>query len=281
MTEFLLVAVDGTLSRGFAYSGGDSEERQMCVFHESYTRQFHAKARIASNNKYFDHGPDSAVTGWDSAEIEKNAWRWLAKGLERSPHAKVILVGHSRGGHIVTNLALRLSKVRLGSFVPVLRAPGPLSREETLKVLARPIQRVLFLGLYDAVDMTTSLGDTSTVPENVDWCYHAIRSKKIGSRRDWGNTALNFARKDDKRHLTKEFGGTHGSMGGAIPEACAGNLNTYLLAGQIVGGFFGRKLVANALGSCEIAVTEEENASAGREANEWMLAGARKAGVPI
>ena len=115
MSEFILVAVDGTLSRELAYSGGNDEENLVCVFNESFTKQFYKKAKIQEQCKFFREGPDSAITGWDSTDIEQEAWDWLRKRLSWHPTAKVILIGHSRGGHIVTNLALRLSAVKQGS----------------------------------------------------------------------------------------------------------------------------------------------------------------------
>lgn len=279
---YIVVAIDGTSSREFGYSGGNDEKNKVCVFNESYTRAFHRRVLAPDTQKYFHHGPDSQITGSDSTEIEQTAWDWLRRRLEYLPNAKVVLVGHSRGGHIVVNLAIRLSRVRLGGFVPVIRAaPGPGSESQTFLQPLQPFQPVHFLGLYDAVDMTYALGDTSVVPSNVVWFYHALRSRKVGSRKAWGNTGTKTARTDPDHYVQREFDATHGSVGGAIPEPCDGSMGTERALGFVAGGLLGKAIVENASGSCDVSLTAEENAKYGKLAHEFILGGARKAGIPL
>lgn len=287
---YIVVAIDGTSSREFGYSGGNDDKNKVCVFNESYTREFHRRVMVPGPQKYFHHGPDSQITGGDSKEIEQAAWDWLRRRLEYQPDAKVVLVGHSRGGHIVINLAIRLSKVRLGGFVPVLRAaPGPAGERQVFLQALPPVQPVHFLGLYDAVDMTYALGDTSVIPANVVWFYHALRGKKLGSRKAWGNTGNETARTDPSHYFQVEFDATHGAVGGAIPEPCSGSLGTEQVAGGVFGmllggpfgGVLGTVVVANASGSCNVSLTAEENAKYGKKAHEFILGGAVNAGIPL
>ncbi|MDB6080135.1 MAG: hypothetical protein JWO82_3882 [Akkermansiaceae bacterium] len=261
-SDYLLVAIDGTWSSGPDYTGGFSDEQNlMSVMNRSYTVRFHARVDIPGIDKFFHHGPESGVTGADAGEIAEAAWRWLTANLARSPDAKVILVGHSRGGHIVTDLAIRLSRQRQGYFGPTISAvpaPGEEDLEAAdLKIVFQPVH---FLGLYDAVDMTGALGDTSVVPGNVEWFFHARRDERVGSHGSWGNAATMTARRDPDHYHDRTFLGTHGAMGGAIPEGCGESAMW---------------------GSCEVNLTVDENRAAGESANAYIIAGAMEAGIPI
>lgn len=281
---YIVVAIDGTSSKGFGYSGGNDDRRQVCVFNESSTRAFHRRALVPDYQKYFHHGPDSQVTGSDCTAIEQAAWDWLRRRLEYTPLARVVLVGHSRGGHIVTKLAIRLSKVLQGSFVPTISAmpPSPASGESQFLQQARqPIQPIHFLGLFDAVDMTYALGNTIEVPPNVVWFYHALRSKQVGSRAAWGNTATRTARIDNDHYFQRKFAATHGAIGGALPEACSGTIKSERMIGFLAAGVLGKLLVENASGSCEVDLSAEQNTIIGRQANEFITAGAIRAGIPL
>ena len=274
--EYLVVAIDGTMSESESYTGVyNDEQRLMCVVNESNTIRFKNAVQIPAGNKYFHHGPDhwQGSTGWDSEQIEKGAWNWLKLQLRHKPYAKVILVGHSRGGHIVANIAIRLSKMSVEDFVVKMYATGTVLPQ-------LPQQKVHFLGLYDAVDMTTALGDTSKVPSNVVWFYHAMRSKALGSREAWGNTATDFESYDEKRYQVKEYKGTHGSMGGAVPSGCETTWGRDL---TIFGatGIIGYTASTYVLESCSEELTAEENKAAGDAAHKDMMAWAKKAGVPV
>lgn len=291
MPDYLVVAIDGTYSSSLAYSGGDDTDRLMCIYNESHTVGFHRRVRTPANRKYFHHGPESGATGLDCEEIESAAWTWLRRQLRDSPLARVILVGHSRGGHIVTNLAIRLSRFHQGDFVPTI-GPDP-ARMPTMAMRTgrhpTPVQPVHFLGLYDAVDMTFALGDTTRVPANVEWLFHAKRSHRVGSRQDWGNTATLTERSDPEHYFQREFDGTHGSIGGAIPEGCDGTMDRDRDLGGAVGsivfgpagGVLGRAIVGSTVGSCSVTITPEENAMAAAQANAFVLEGARRAGIPM
>ena len=294
--EFICVAIDGTNSRGVDYSGGASSELLMCFENKSNVRLFFDKLNIPNTDKLFLHGPGikkdrkdgmdnsetyDAITGSTCENIANEAMSWLRKALSEKPNAKIILVGHSRGGHIATEVAIRLSNMsEVGATRASalnLLAPFPVNSlsiaRTTISLVSSALspndpyssnektansREVHFLGLYDAVDMTTALGDTSVIPSNVTWVYHAMRSKEIGSRASWGYTATKTKKNDPDRHFFQEFGGTHGSMGGAFPTSCAKGI----------------------LGPCDIAITSDQNRLAGKSAHQFVMDGAKKAGLP-
>lgn len=329
MVTYLLVAIDGTNSNGFGYSGGSDDSLRICAQNESYVQAFHRLVKIPANRKYYAAGPGirtyqgagglgetaDAATGAGCDEIEANAWRWLTAQLREDPTARVILVGHSRGGHIVTDIAIRLASLVEGHFVP--RSPSahfaphspsthlvpPLPSTDgcfnyehqavhfELPQHLRAFQGVYFLGLYDAVDMTYQLGDTAVVPANVVWCFHALRSRRVGSRESWGNTATRTARADRQHYFQREFDASHGSIGGAMPEACDGSLGrdrnlafvagSVLAAGNPLGGLLVENVAGNVVASCRVSLTAAQNLAGGRRANLFILGGARQAGIPM
>lgn len=296
VSNVVLVAVDGTNSRSAAYSGGDDKERMICFAHESFTQQFARRLEALPHNKKFFHGPHDfgGATGLESSDIEREAWEWLRLRLRSQPDARVVLVGHSRGGHVVNHLAIRLSHLMKGEFVLRLSAPGSPPWVGTER------QLVHFMGLYDAVDMTYALGDTTKVPDNVTWCYHAIRDEALGSRAAWGNTATggldtSDGEGDHRKRVMRKFFGTHGSLGGAVAEPCEGGLNQVMGvataggafvgtalgggAGAWIGGGLANRVTANVVGSCSVELSEQANRDAGISANEWIIEGARRAGL--
>ena len=91
--------------------------------------------------------------------------------LSKDRCQKINLVGHSRGGYIVMEIARELSSLGIS-----------LKDGTTVK------PRVHFLGLYDAVDMVPGYGEDETIPSNVDYAAHAMGLKSVGSR-PYFNTA--------------------------------------------------------------------------------------------
>jgi hypothetical protein len=97
---------------------------------------------------------------------------------------RIVLIGHSRGGLIVTNIARMLS----------------------------PVVQVYFMGLYDSVDREGCL-DAMQV-ENVKFVAHARRSPEVHSRTYFGNTSLKYIGVD---HAEERFFYTsHGGIGGSF-----------------------------------------------------------------
>lgn len=120
----------------------------------------------------------------------------------------VFLSGYSRGGAAVIHAA---------------------------KLLARDGIDVEAMFLFDAVERTIAGSNTSKIPKNVKFCYHALRDPKANSRSYFSNTGRNL--KDNSYgtctprgntltggstvYLEKTFFGTHGAIGG-LPQLDAG-----------------------------------------------------------
>jgi len=135
------------------------------------------------------------------ALLKASAWRNNCFGTVQSkldgpmtwnfsfPDQKPVnLIGHSRGGLAVIEVARRLKGI-----------------DKNLKVN--------FMGLFDAVDRYIPF-DTDSIPSNVEHVYHAIRSEKVGSRWYFGNTGTKRENKNATRYTPKIFEATHGALGG-------------------------------------------------------------------
>jgi hypothetical protein len=95
---------------------------------------------------------------------------------------RIVLIGHSRGAMATTVLAKMLS----------------------------PIVKVYFMGLYDSVDRNQCLD--STVIENVQYAYHAMRSDEMGSRSTFGHSSTKAGA--GVQLEAKIFYTSHGGLGG-------------------------------------------------------------------
>ena len=270
--SFILIAIDGT-SSSTGYNTVYETDNGGSAINKSFVKQFHDRASIGT--KRFWEGPQNAATGSDSGGILEAAWSFLTDSLGRSPDSKVVLVGHSRGGHMVTALAIKLQKHKIGDFQSRITRPGWKN--------TNPPQLVHFLGLYDAVDRTVSIGgDTKTVPSNVVNFAHAIRSPTVGSRTSFGNTATRADRSSVhlKNFTSRHFGATHGAIGGSIPHRCPSTaefvtkLNSVAIAS-------GDAIIPMLDDFCHAGLSRSQNTEKGKAANSYILSEARRAGVPI
>lgn len=269
---YILLAVDGTYSATH-YNVGTNR---------SFVRRFFD--RFSGGYKAFFEGPASAA-GFDVDNIIRGADREIRRAIRHAASEsdiKICLVGHSRGGHIVTDIAMRLHRMRRSDVLPRANPPSP-QRSAGTRLLAHdplsapllhaqsaprpsrpddsgPTLRVHFMGLYDSVDMTWNGADTMTIPPNIDWYAHAIRDPSLGSRRSWGNTSNDVL--CSNQHRTRFFAGTHGALGGAPPESCSDDW----------------AVVAD---QCTRELSAAENAAAGQQAHDFILGHARAAQVPI
>ena len=252
--SFILVAIDGTASAtGYntSYTNG-----QGTFVNKSYVRKFHDNATVES--KYFAEGPTSLITGSDTGGIIDAAWSFLTRSLGRTPEAKVVLVGHSRGGHAVAAIAIRLKRHKVGDFQTRFTAPGWTNPNS--------VQLVHFMGLYDAVDRTrVHGGDTSVVPSNVVNFAHAMRSPTLGSRTSFGNTAtrVNNSNVHLQNYSARHFEATHGAIGGSVPHGCSTE------TGYLINDY------------CNREISLEDNMGEAEKANQFILGRARSAGVPV
>ena len=162
-------------------------------------------AEVKADAVLYLDGPTQAmgVTGWDCTEIYEKAKKFIEFNVGRVQFQKrsdprdsdlrITLVGHSRGGH-------------------------------TAIALARDLKYpVYFLALYDAVDKTLVLGDT-TIVRNVKHTVHARRSPFMSSRDSWGNTGL---RSSSGTYKSEFFATNHGGVGGddGLLEADSSSMN--------------------------------------------------------
>jgi len=167
----IVLGIDGTDSRSY---------RNRWV--EQFVRD------IDADYTFYQEGPNDAVTGWECSDRYQSALGFLnrtLRGLGISPNIspanlRLTLVGHSRGGHAV---------IALARDIPY---------------------RVDFLGLYDAVDMTSVLGDTAVI-RNTNYCFHAMRAPYMNSRSSWGNTGTTIT---GGQLYSAYFATSHGGVGG-------------------------------------------------------------------
>jgi hypothetical protein len=160
-------------------------------FFQDYQRQ------PGEQKSYWD-GPANEVTGSDAPNIHKKVMPWICAIVCKNKKERINLVGHSRGGYIVMEVARELSDK--GCTCPDGCTIKP---------------RVNFLGLYDAVDMVPGYGEAETVPSNVDYAAHALRNMR--SRSSF-NTADGGPENKAAMKLYRERrfpGATHSGVGGS------------------------------------------------------------------
>jgi len=149
----IVICVDGTNSQEYKHSSVNDFYRN-----------------VQAEVKRYYVGPQHSMTGsdwiairdfviWEMDEVARtygeesffNGHQQCT--MDRSRRFRFIMVGHSRGGHIVINLAGMLK------------------------------YRTHFMGLYDAVDRTSLLNFHQKMKiYNVDHIFHAIRDVSVGSR---------------------------------------------------------------------------------------------------
>lgn len=182
---------------------------------------------VNATHKIYRKGPQDTIRGSDwvsiassvKMELDAIARKYRERSFfngyqctkSRKSRFRFIMVGHSRGGHIVIHLAAQLK------------------------------YRTHFMGLYDAVEKTTMKWDESKVIYNVDNIYHAIRDESVGSRTsrklnvsrllspltyfelvdytvdkvvDFGNTGIKSG--DGGIYVSRKFKTSHGGIGGDV-----------------------------------------------------------------
>jgi hypothetical protein len=167
---------------------------------------------------------------------------------------RIVLIGHSRGGLVVTNVARMLS----------------------------PLVRVYFMGLYDSVDRQGCLDGMNV--ENVKYVAHARRNPEVGSRYTFSNTSLNYIGVDHAEEM--KFYTSHGGIGGDFvrkaeevgfggDSSCVPNTTVYTEFGQY-NVPKNPQLVKKFGKPMDAICTDGKYA-----ADAFMRAQARKYGIPI
>lgn len=181
---FIIAGVDGTSSRDW-FSANRSY---------SHVNSFIKDINTLDIYKKFWHGPN--LSGTDSKKIKDEVYAWVKGLLLKSNNmhtTEVVLVGHSRGAAIVMDVAREL--------------------QSDIK------KEVLFMGLYDSVDRTWQLGNTTKETKgtptivNTSYCYHAMRDPNMYSRVSFGNSGNESS--NPKGFKKKFFYTSHGGIGGA------------------------------------------------------------------
>jgi RHS repeat-associated protein len=188
----LLIAVDGTGSRAFLTPspGQGWNDRGPTLSHvRNFFNDYQGKKR-------YWNGPDSngqQAAGRESATIHAQILAYLDNEWCTDQSEPIDMVGHSRGGDIVLQVAIRLNE---GIFCGC----------EFVKPTIR------FLGLYDPVDMTTGYTGRQPdyrIPGNVENSAVVLADPGLGSRSSWGRAYRG------PRSGALRIWGTHAALGGA------------------------------------------------------------------
>lgn len=184
----VLIVIDGTGSTDW-FADRKSFD-QTTNRRKSHSHNFFRDYPLAKGESaYFLHGPIYTTFGEDCPKIFEQATKYLDRELTIDPTQTINIVGHSRGGFVALQLAW------------YLKSKG---------------YRVNFLGLYDAVDRTPTMGSDHRIPSNVDHAAHAIRNPNVGSRKAFGNADGGPEDLTKMKSCERElFFGTHAAIGGA------------------------------------------------------------------
>jgi hypothetical protein len=169
---------------------------------------------------------------------------------------RIVLIGHSRGGLVVTNIARMLS----------------------------PLIRVYFMGLYDSVDRESCLDGMNV--ENVKYVAHARRNPAVGSRWTFSNTSLNYIGVDNAEEAEEKFYTSHGGIGGDFvskAEEVGFGGDSSCVPQTIITTEFGAQIVdTNPALTKKFGKPMDAICADGRDAaNAFIRRQARKYGIPI
>jgi RHS repeat-associated protein len=207
----LLIAVDGTGSEDFLGTAPRTSTGRM----RSHTRNFYDDY---SGVKAYWHGPKAGFwydgnTGSDSVGIHAGIMKWLKENWCKNQSEPIDLVGHSRGGYIVMEVARTLQNEGI----------------DCGGCKVKP--RIRFMGLYDPVDSAPGFGEGETVPANVDRAEavfpstggskevtirgHTYRLPEYPKSRPYFNRADHGAENQGASGYHETFiPGTHAALGG-------------------------------------------------------------------
>jgi hypothetical protein len=218
MNKWILLCVGGTDSNNTGEKYG-----------RGYTWDFFERFGVGLNSndfrKGYIEGPDGAIgniTGHESGEIKLKCMLWIAEAINRlfpmpqkedyskrierlkniKKELKVVLVGHSRGGAIVVELAYDLKQ-----YSPVY-----------------------FMGLFDPVDRTFWLDNSKQKLDNTKYAYIALRGLE-NSRSSFGYSIKVPDSKQGRFSQTTMLGGeiiyeyfntSHGGIDGIVNKTDMG-----------------------------------------------------------
>ena len=189
----LLAAVDGTSSKGSATNSNSHVLRFFRDYRGKIKTYKHGPAR--SKNyviKYIFEVP----FGFGTSAIIDEVFNFVCDEYRKKNCEKIDLVGHSRGGHVVVQVARRL-------LTRGCKKNGKVEKSIPVR----------FLGLYDAVDMVPGNGNGEKIPRNVENAAQAVSHSSLRSR--WYFNRYNGGTEATAtKYEKKDFWGTHSAIGG-------------------------------------------------------------------
>ena len=295
------------------------EKIKVCTSeNKSFVRRFYESVDIGSDMKFFSEGPNVPGTNVDT--ILQTAWGELTSRLSDAPEAKVVLVGHSRGGHIVTALAHKLSKYQVGDF----EFPEELDTRSSYcksgchqqaavpnywgSPFATGLMSVPSLNYSTPNAYEQFFGETLTEKRSVQTqgvhylgLYDAVDRTALSG----GDTSRIPNNVKNSRHAVRdpELGSREVFSNTAMIRPATGNheFKHFFATHGAIGGavphdckedhmkylksdprlFLQSQLYGYAFERCNVALTVEENTRVGELAHEYIKNGARLAGVPV
>ena len=135
----------------------------------SHTRNFFD--HYLSGPAAYWHGPDSMAigAGGQMQAIHDGAVAWICANWCRNPGQPVDLVGHSRGGYVVMEVARTLNDTCCDC------------RGISRWLIEACFIPVRFMGLYDPIDMTAGFGRSEQISCNVQFASVVFAAFPVGS----------------------------------------------------------------------------------------------------
>ena len=186
----VLVAVDGTDSSKWV------RELPNSSITNSHVRNFHNDYLLEKDEKKkYWFGPDLSYTGYDAIFIHKKVVEYLSEIICENECEKINMVGFSRGGYIMMEVAREIGTVGIS-------CSGK-----------RVYPRVNFLGLYEPVDMVWGYGESWKAPSTADYvalAFNSSNSRSFFNKADKGSGLM----VDDMVFAQWYFNTTHSGIGG-------------------------------------------------------------------
>ncbi|RYG91406.1 hypothetical protein EU803_09950 [Loktanella sp. IMCC34160] len=186
MSSDIIVGVDGT--------GPSSDDTYAKDFKDSFVQKLCRNTPGFRVHDYHrgptTHGLETVGKARHAYDFAKGTYTIFSKLHAEKPKLfpkppRIFLTGYSRGGAAVIEAAYKLKEAKI------------------------PVHGMM---LFDAVDRSIVDDRVNTIPDNVKYCFHAVRADSAESREIFGNCGRKAAGK--VFYLERSFHCTHGAMGG-------------------------------------------------------------------
>ncbi len=233
-SEYIIVGIDGTSSREWMKPDGSNSHTN------KFLRDFKGSTTTGINKQWY-HGTSDVVLDRESATIIQQALNFITTCLRRKfpekslnrmrplemfdvntckqseyynqmQHGQSYAFGTSelkipvRVAHAAKHQSLTTNDIKI---ILIGHSRGCMATTILAKMLS-PIVKVYFMGLYDSVDKNICFD--STLIENVQYVYHAIRNNEVRSRGIFGHSSITHS--SDVVYVQKSFYTSHGGIGG-------------------------------------------------------------------